>query len=115
LIKINQNNIIKYRDVEERVREFYKVDDKADIYSQFLEEGDFERYQQYCYMDKDSREYILEKEIVDNLIVEGTDRYKCRVLWIKSRFTEYCGYEWKKLLIEKNELLKQINITTIYE
>ena len=88
--------VIKYTPVEERVKLFYEVgiDNRMEQYGAYLQEGDFEEWQPFCYIDKDSPEFKIAK---------------VRALWIMSRFEVYCSIEWKKLLVEKNELLKSIN------
>lgn len=88
--------VIKYAPAEARVKLFLEVpiEDRMNTYSKFLQEGDFEEWQQYCYIDKDSPEFKIAK---------------VRALWIMSRFEVYCSIEWKKLLVEKNELIKSLN------
>ena len=67
------------------------------VYSIFLEEGDFEKWQPTCYMDKLSDEFLNLKAEADD-IPESTDPIvEIRRLWILNRFTTYQKEEWKRL------------------
>ena len=111
--KIQQSQIDKYSLVKERIKLFYDagINERMEFYGLFLNDGDFEKYQKYCYMDKDTVEFRKAKYEVDKLKIEGTWQEQARVLWIKNRFTEYNGYWWKYYLVELWYVLKLANIS----
>lgn len=51
-----------------------------EVYSKILHTGDFERWQKFCYMDKNSQEFKMGK---------------LNALWIIQRFTEFGSEEWE--------------------
>ena len=110
IVKELKKHIERYSDPEERVKLFYEpgVDGRCDQYAEILNDGDFEKWMPFCYIDKSSMEFKKAKQEADVLKVEGSPKNKCRVLWIKSRFEVYCSREWKYLLQRKGELLKQV-------
>ena len=80
------------------------IDMQAHHFSTYLEDGDFEEYQQYCYMDHNLEEYKIKKAEVMLLQPTATDeksyeyrRQLKRILWIQNRFTLYQSPEWAEL------------------
>jgi len=70
--------------------------DRMELYSKVLQDGDFERWQKFCYIDKNSREF---KQGYIN------------ALWIFNRFTRFNSPEWsilcqqmRKLCLEQGDL-----------
>jgi len=55
-------------------------------YSDFMHEGDFEKWQPACYMDHSSSGYL------DSLL--ECEREYVRALWILSRHTTYYNHDW---------------------
>lgn len=93
--------------------------DRIESYSMFLQDGDFEKWQPVCYMDKTSDEFLNLKAEADD-IPESTDPViELRRLWVLNRFTIYQKGEWKRLrdlckiqrakIPEVVELLKNIS------
>ena len=95
--------IKEYSSVEKRVQEYLSM--HADIvmerYGLFLEEGDFELWQPFCYMDKTSRKYTFMKQQVKVDYTKNTPRH----LWIRSRFVTYLSNEWKEYMIRIDECI----------
>ena len=100
--KVEQEKIEYYKDPDHRSELFvtYDIDDKAEYYSQFLHDGDFEYWMPCCF-SSDSKK----KAEADALKLEGTDKEKARILWIKNRFTVYQSPEWKQLADEYSQLI----------
>ena len=61
-------------------------DKLVDDYSEFLHDGDFTKYQGFCYSKKVDYDvlYYIEQELA-------------RIYWINNRFTQYGSNEWKHL------------------
>jgi len=62
--------------------------DSLECYGSFLQEGDFEHWQKYCYMED-----CKEKR-----------REHLRAMWILSRFNLYGSLEWSQETITRNAL-----------
>ncbi len=89
---------------EQRVKEYYTdFEDRLNGYSEFLQEGDFERYQPFCYSPiLNTPMFNLMKLFVDELdIYEPTlTRTEIRrMAWIKSRFEVYGSKTWYDLIL----------------
>jgi len=63
--------------------------DRAEFYSKFLHDGDFEKWQPCCYMKHDSKEF--------QLMALAAQREYQRALWILNRFTIYNSPDWNRL------------------
>jgi len=66
--------------------------DRAEEYSKFLHDGDFEKYQPNCYLDRMSKEYLqacLEAE-----------REMLRAIWIRNRLTTYLSPDWNEMCMK---------------
>jgi len=64
------------------------------VYSNMLADGDFERWQKFCYLDKNSKEYR-----------EGF----LNMMWIFQRFTQFGSPEW----VQANEFIQK-NYEVLY-
>jgi len=74
---------------EMRIMGYEALSDPVEDYALFLHEGDFEKFQPYCYMKKHTDEYykgclIAEQELT-------------RALWIRQRFTTYLDIDWQEI------------------
>jgi len=67
-----------------------KIDDLNGWYGYFLQEGDFEHWQKYCYMD-DTKE---------------KRREHLRALWILQRFNLFGSEEWTRMTTIINPLFQ---------
>lgn len=91
---------------------------KLEFYSEFLEggsledggeDGDFERFQPCCYMDRNDPEFLRLKKIAETIPESDDPRSEVRRIWILKRFMEYQGPEWEKAEAHMLELLNQLN------
>ena len=71
--------------------------ERYNLYSIFLQEGDFEKWQPVCYMDKASDEFLNLKAEADDIPKSADPVVEMRRLWILNRFTIYQKGEWKRL------------------
>jgi len=60
--------------------------DRAEEYSNFLHDGDFEKYQGNCYLDRMSKEYLI--------ACQESEKEMLRAVWIRNRLTTYLSPEW---------------------
>lgn len=78
--------------------------DRLEEYGLFLQEGDFEKWQPVCYMDKDSDEFLKLREEANQIPKSDNTEEEVRRLWILLRFPVYVGKEWgiiaDRLLVE---------------
>jgi len=72
-----------------KVKGFEAVNDPANDYGLFLHDGDFEKFQPYCYIKKNTIEYYQGCLIAE---MEMT-----RALWIRQRFTTYLDIDWQEI------------------
>jgi len=72
-----------------KVKGFEAVNDPANDYALFLHDGDFEKFQPYCYIEKNTIPYYEGALIAEQ---EFT-----RALWIRQRFTTYLDIEWQEI------------------
>jgi len=84
---------------------FYEGD-RAEYYGFFLEEGDFEKWQPVCYMDKSSDEFL--KLQAEAIAIPQTyiPILEARRYWILLRFPEYQKNEFKVL---RDKFVAEIN------
>jgi len=73
---------------------FYEGD-WMEYYGFFLEEGDFEKWQPICYMDKTSDKFLNLRQEAYHISKSDDPRMEARRYWILQRFTTYQGKEWK--------------------
>ena len=66
-------------------------------YGLYLDEGDFEKFQPICYMDKHSKEFLKLKEEAKLISISDDAVKETRRLWILNRFTDYQSDEWVDL------------------
>ena len=66
-------------------------------YGLYLDEGDFEKFQPVCYMDKHSKEFLKLKEEAKLISISDDAVKETRRLWILNRFTDYQSDEWVDL------------------
>ena len=66
-------------------------------YGLYLDEGDFEKFQPVCYMDKHSKEFLKLKEEAKLISISEDSIKETRRLWILNRFTDYQSDEWVDL------------------
>ena len=101
--KVSEEKIREYSSVEKRVEAYYSVDmdRRMERYGLFLEEGDFEEFQQFCYMKRSRPEYQLLKRVASAYYNKDTPRH----IWIRSRFVTYLSSEWKEMMIRLDQLL----------
>jgi len=84
----NQKDADILRDYITPRNEIMCPDNLIDNYGHFLQEGDFEHWQKYCYMED-----CKEKR-----------REHLRAMWILSRFYLFGSYEWSQETITRNAL-----------
>lgn len=70
---------------------------RMETYGLYLEEGDFEKFQPVCYMDKHSEKFLKLKDIANSIPISNDPVNETRRLWILNRFTDYRSEEWIKL------------------
>ena len=70
---------------------------RMETYGLYLEEGDFEKFQPVCYMDRHSEEFLKLKDIANSIPININHVKETRRLWILNRFTVYRSKEWIKL------------------
>jgi len=77
----------------------HKEDERADTYSEFLHEGDFEKYMPFIETKPKDEELLSQRELV-------------RALWIRQRFTHHQRDLWFfydfLLVLEYKKLLQMI-------
>ena len=66
-------------------------------YGLYLDEGDFEKFQPVCYMDKHSKEFLKLKEETKLISISDDSVKETRRLWILNRFSDYQSNEWVDL------------------
>jgi len=77
-------------------------------YGLYLNEGDFEKFQPVCYLDKHSQKFLKLHEQVKLIQILDDPVKETRRLWILNRFTNYQSDEWKKLRDQHTEALLKI-------
>lgn len=109
---LNLHGKPKEVDKQHREKNFYDhgngdkhVDFRIEWYGEILQEGDFEKYQKYCYMKRYDPRFIITKFIVFRWKKEKDLIKEERRLWIIHRFQKYQEKEWG---ITENEI-KRIN------
>ena len=70
------------------------LEHRMNAYSLFLEEGDFEKFQPVCYMDRHSKEFLKLKDDATLIPISNDSVKETRRLWILNRFTDYQSEEW---------------------
>lgn len=94
---------------------------RMERYSQYLHDGDFERFMPATAMSKDDPEYqelfiewlILCNDFTLNNYPKGSylyDRELCRLMWIRQRFNEFLGPEWRELNRHTDEWYTRITL-----
>lgn len=80
---------------------------RMNFYGEFLQDGDFEKYQPACYMDQKSEEF--QELLIDAQAIPQSDDpvSEARRFWILSRFTEYQGAEWTELRDKQVDLFNK--------
>jgi hypothetical protein len=75
----------------------YTLEIRMETYGLYLEEGDFEKFQPVCYMDRHSEEFLKLKYIANSIPISNNPVHETRRVWILNRFTDYRSEEWIKL------------------
>jgi hypothetical protein len=70
---------------------------RLETYGLYLEEGDFEKFQPACYMDRHSEEFLKLKNIANSIPISNDPVHETRRVWLLNRFTDYRSKEWIKL------------------
>lgn len=84
-----------------------QLDRRMEFYGEFLEDGDFEKWQPCCYMSHLNPIWQL-KKFEANAIAESDDpKIEIRRLWILNRFTKYKSPEWDVLLEKIKQTLEK--------
>lgn len=81
---------------------------RLEEYGLYLDEGDFEKFQPACYMDKNSTEFLKLKENAKLIPISDEPVKETRRLWILNRFTYYQSEEWIELRDKKYDTIIQI-------
>ncbi len=115
-------DILEYpKDVEGRVRAHQEYNfnyhgkdeniifDRFEQYGFYLKEGDFEKWQQVCYMDKDGDEFNRLKEEAERIPKSNDPESEARRYWILMRFPIYQEDEWKMLRDKHSFHIKKIS------
>ena len=71
--------------------------DALENYGMFLQEGDFEKWQPVCYMDKESEEFLKLRDEANRIPESDDPESEARRYWILMRFPKYQEAEWDKL------------------
>jgi len=74
---------------EMKIKGFESVEDPSNDYALFLHDGDFEQFQPFCYIEKNTIEYYKGVLIAEQELT--------RALWIKQRFTDYLDIHWQEI------------------
>ena len=75
--------------------------EREKVYSEFLHHDDFDAWQPYCYMDKDTESFRLGSI--------AAQREYVRALWILNRFTVYQSPQWNRLCDKIHENWRVLN------
>ena len=70
---------------------------RLETYGLYLEDGDFEKFQPACYMDRHSEEFLKLKNIANSIPISNDPAHETRRVWALNRFTDYRSKEWIKL------------------
>jgi len=70
---------------------------RLETYGLYLEDGDFEKFQPACYMDRHSEEFLKLKDIANSIPISNDPAHETRRVWALNRFTDYRSKEWIKL------------------
>ena len=70
---------------------------RLETYGLYLEDGDFEKFQPACYMDRHSEEFLKLKNIANSIPISNDPVHETRRVWLLNRFTDYRSKEWIKL------------------
>ena len=122
ILKIQAEDVCKIigfdvETMDEQHREYcfnnHGIEDKIfelrmEAYGLFLNEGDFEKFQPVCYIDKHSQEYLKLHDQVKLIQISDDPIKETRRLWILNRFTNYQSEEWKKLRDKQFETIVKI-------
>jgi len=68
------------------------TNDRLEEYSKFLHEGDFEKYQPNCYLDRMSKRYLI--------ACCDAEREMLRAIWIRNRLTTYLSPDWNEMCMQ---------------
>ena len=85
------------RDKAAREYNFYDID-RVYFYSTYLQDGDFEKWQPVCYMNKLSVEFLNLQQEANHIPTSTDPVMEMTRLWILNRFTVYQKEEWKRIL-----------------
>lgn len=88
----------------------YKTDTleiRIEHYGRFLDDGDFEKYQKYCYMSHWNPKFWLMKWWVNRMKESTLPSIERRRMWILMRFEDYQGKKWSEME-EKNKTLNEL-------
>ena len=77
-------------------------------YGLYLDEGDFEKFQPVCYMDKHSKEFLKLKDEAKLISISDDPVKETRRLWILNRFSDYQSDEWVNLRTKYLETILKI-------
>ena len=81
---------------------------RMELYGTILHEGDFEKYQPYCYMNHWNPKFWITKWLSKRINSSNNDAEEIRRVWILMRFVEYQEAEWSKLNDMLTSLKKNI-------
>ena len=84
------------------------IGSRFDRYGLFLEDGDFEKWQPVCYMNKDGDEFKNLKNEAEKIKLTKNPVKEARRLWIMLRFEIYQCDNYKLLVKEFARFLLQI-------
>lgn len=77
---------------------------RMEHYSLYLDDGDFEKYQKYCYMSHWNPKFWIMKWWVNRMKESTLPTIERRRMWILMRFEDYQGEKWSEME-EKNKIL----------
>ena len=83
--------------------------EKLETYILYLGEGDFEKWQPVCYMDKNSDEFLKLREEANQIPKSDNIEEEVRRLWILQRFPVYVGKEWGIISDTLNIKIEQLD------
>ena len=84
------------------------IENRFDCYGLFLEDGDFEKWQPVCYMNRNGEEFKNLKNEAEEIQPIARPVKEARRLWIMMRFEVFQSKNYKLLEKELNRFLTQI-------
>lgn len=92
--KDKEGRVKAYKDYNYYDHGEYDKGDRLAEYILFLQEGDFEKYQPACYMDKTCNEFLNLRQEASHIPITDNHIMEARRYWILMRFPKYQGTEW---------------------